>query len=152
MTLRRVPLALIIAGLFSPFSSNVVAETSVTIYSSAQPGSLSPATFRNGGEGYSIPGYAMVRKDAEVALGNGRTIIRISDVPALIDPTTVGFESLNDPAGTHVIQQSFELYLSSTSKLLEKYLGREVMNEQISGSAVAAANLIMIGIRYGLVL
>ncbi len=152
MTLRRVPLALIIAGLFSPFSSNVVAETSVTIYSSAQPGSLSPATFRNGGEGYSIPGYAMVRKDAEVALGNGRTIIRISDVPALIDPTTVGFESLTDPAGTHVIEQSFEFDLTSTSKLLEKYLDREVTIEQIRGSAVEATTGTLIGIRDGLIL
>ena len=83
------------------------AQTSVTVYSSAQPGSLSPATFRNGGEGFAVPGYGVIRQSQDVNLLQGRTTIRISDVPALIDPTTVLFESLTDPAGTRVLEQSF---------------------------------------------
>lgn len=152
MTLHPAPIALIIAGFFSPFAPAALAETSVTIYSSAQPGSLSPASFRNGGEGYNIPGYAMVRKDAEVILDSGRTVVRISDVPALIDPTTVGFESLTDPAGTRVVEQSFEFDLTSTSKLLQKYLDREVTIEQVRGSSMEATTGTLIGTQGGLIL
>ena len=74
------------------FPHIVSAQTSVTIYSSAQPGTLSHATFRNGGEGLTVPGYGVIRQTQDVNLTKGRTVIRISDVPALIDPTSVLFE------------------------------------------------------------
>ena len=35
----------------------------LTVYSSAQPGTLSPQLFRSGGEAMTVPGYAMVRED-----------------------------------------------------------------------------------------
>ncbi len=155
MPRRPIPVALLRAGLFiSTLSAaaSVLAETSVTIYSSAQPGSLSPATFRNGGEAYPIPGYAMVRKDVEVALTAGRTVVRISDVPTLIDPTTVGFASLTDPAGTRVLEQSFEFDLTNTGKLLQKYLEREVTIEQVRGTSLESTTGILIGTQGGLIL
>jgi hypothetical protein len=128
------------------------AQTSVTIYSSAQPGALSTATFRSGGEGATIPGYAVVRQTKYVSLGHGRTIIRVSDVPALIDPTTVLFESLNDPAGTRVVEQSFEFDLTSTAKLLQKYLDRDVTVEQVRGQATESISGTLIGTQGGLIL
>ena len=82
----------------------------------------------------------------------GRTIIRISDVPALIDPTTVLFESLTDPAGTRVVEQSFEFDLTSTAKLLQKYLDREVTVEQVRGQTVESINGTLIGTQGGLIL
>jgi hypothetical protein len=114
----------------------VAAETAVTIYSSAQPGTLSPATFRSGGEGYTVPGYALVKEEREFALTRGRTLLRVTDVPALIDPTTVAFESLTNPKGTRVVEQSFEFDLTSTSKLLSRYLDKEITVEQARGQAV----------------
>ena len=133
-------------------SGATVAQTSVTIYSSAQPGTLSPATFRSGGEGYVVPGYGVVRQGQDVNLTKGRTIIRISDVPALIDPTTVLFESLTDPAGTRVVEQSFEFDLTSTAKLLQKYLDREVTVEQVRGQAIESITGTLIGTQGGLIL
>ena len=133
-------------------STVVAAQTSVTIYSSAQPGTLSPATFRNGGEGFAIPGYGVVRQSQDVNLMKGRTIIRVSDVPALIDPTTVLFESLTDPAGTRVVEQSFEFDLTSTAKLLQKYLDREVTVEQVRGQTVESISGTLIGTQGGLIL
>ncbi len=133
-------------------SGITTAQTSVTIYSSAQPGTLSPATFRSGGEGYVVPGYGVVRQGQDVNLTKGRTIIRISDVPALIDPTTVLFESLTDPAGTRVVEQSFEFDLTSTSKLLQKYLDREVTVEQVRGQAIESITGTLIGTQGGLIL
>ena len=128
------------------------AQTSVTIYSSAQPGTLSPATFRNGGEGFTIPGYGVVRQSQDVNLTKGRTIIRVSDVPALIDPTTVLFESLTDPAGTRVVEQSFEFDLTSTTKLLQKYLDREITVEQVRGQTMESITGTLIGTQGGLIL
>ena len=123
---------------FAIFSAVASATTSVTIYSSAQPGTLSTANFQNAGENYgaAIPGYGVVRQEQEVMLNKGRTVIRISDVPAFIDPTTVSFESVTDPANTRVIEQSFEFDLTSTNKLLQKYLDREVTVEQVRGQTV----------------
>jgi len=133
-------------------SMAALAQSSVTIYSSAQPGTLSPATFRNGGEGLIVPGYAIVRQAQEFSLARGRTIIRISDVPSLIDPTTVLFESLTDPAGTRVVEQSFEFDLTSTAKLLQKYLDREVTVEQVRGQSMESITGTLIGTQGGLIL
>jgi len=129
-----------------------MAETSVTIYSSAQPGTLSTANFRGEGGGYVVPGYGVVRQEQDVTLQRGRTVIRISDVPALIDPTTVSFESKTDPAGTHVVEQSFEFDLTSTGKLLQKYLDREVTVEQARGQGVESVTGTLIGTQGGLIL
>src|SRR4030095_11556054 len=96
-TLR--PLILALAPALPPAGS---AETAITVYSSAQPGTLNPQTFRNGGEGMVIPGYALVREERAFDLKSGRNTLRVSDVPAQIDPTTVAFASLTDPAGTRV--------------------------------------------------
>ena len=109
------------------------AETALTVYSSARPGSLDPRAFRNGGEGAAVPGYALVREERSFALEAGRNAVRVSDVPALIDPTTVSFASLTHPAATRVVEQSFEFDLTSTAKLLSRYLDRELTVEQVRG-------------------
>ena len=105
MRTARRPLA---AALLAAFALPAAAGTAVTVYSSAQPGTLSPQTFRSGGEGLAIPGYALVREDRRFDLKAGRNLLRVPDVPALIDPTTVSFASLTDPKGTRVVEQSFE--------------------------------------------
>ena len=106
----------LLAALALAFPAAGFAETALTVYSSAQPGTLNPQTFRNGGEGMVIPGYALVREERSFDLKAGRNVLRVADVPALIDPTTVAFASLTDPRGTRVVEQSFEFDLTSTSK------------------------------------
>lgn len=149
--LATLPLAPLTLALLAA-TTGASAETSVTIYSSAQPGTLSPATFQSGGEGLAIPGYALIKRDQEVTLSKGRTLLRVSDVPALIDPTTVSFESLADPAGTRVVEQSFEFDLTSTSKLLQKYLDREITVEHSDGQATQATTGTLVGTQGGLIL
>ena len=85
-------------------------------------------------------------------LGKGRTVIRIADVPALIDQTTVSFESLTDPTNTRVVEQSFEFDLTSTNKLLQKYLDREVTVEQVRGQNIESITGTLIGTQGGLIL
>jgi hypothetical protein len=132
--------------------TGICADTAITIYSSAQPGTLSSANFQSGGEGFGVPGYALVKETRDVALTKGRTAIRISDVPALIDPTTVAFESLTDPAGTRVVEQSFEFDLTSTAKLLNKYLDREVTVDQARGQGTESITGTLLGTQGGLIL
>ena len=128
------------------------AETSLTVYSSARPGTLSPQNFRNGGEGMAIPGYALVKDDRSFTLQPGRNLVRLTDVPALIDPTTVSFASLADPEGTRVVEQSFEFDLTSRAKLLSKYLDREITVEQNRGTGVEAFTGTLVGTQGGIVL
>ena len=63
--------ALIPALLFG--SSQVGGQTdpggdALTIYSTAQPGAISPELYRNGGRGQAIPGYAVVRQQRDINL------------------------------------------------------------------------------------
>lgn len=147
---KQLPMTIIAAATLAANAAQ--AQTSVTIYSSAQPGTLSSQTIQSGGEGFAVPGYAVVRREQDVVLIKGRTPIRISDVPALIDPTTVSFESLTDPANTRVVEQSFEFDLTNAQKLLQKYLDREVTVDQIRGQNVESVTGTLIGTQGGLIL
>jgi hypothetical protein len=152
MTRFAKPLPMTIIAAATIAAGAAQAQTSVTIYSSAQPGTLSPQTIQSGGDGLAIPGYAVIRREQDVTLNKGRTAIRISDVPALIDPTTVSFESLTDPANTRVVEQSFEFDLTNTQKLLQKYLDREVTVDQVRGQNVESVTGTLIGAQDGLIL
>ena len=129
-----------------------IAQTAVTIYSSAQPGTLTTQTFQSGGENMVVPGYALVREDRSFALKPGRNVLRVSDVPALIDPTTVSFTSITDPKGTRVLEQSFEFDLTSTQKLLSRYLEREITVVQSTGQGEATHTGVLVGTLGGLTL
>jgi hypothetical protein len=142
----------LVAATLAALALPAGAGTAITIYSSARPGTLSPQTFRSGGEGAAVPGYALVREDRRFDLKGGRTLLRVPDVPALIDPTTVSFASLTDPAGTRVIEQSFEFDLTSTQKLLSRYLDHEITVEQPRGQGVGSFTGTLVGTQGGLTL
>ena len=120
-------------------------ETAITIYSSASPGAISPDMYRpvpGGGlqPAGSVPGYALVRQERGIHVDAGRSQLRFTDVAALIDPTTVTFTSLTDPA-TRVLEQNFQFDLVSTDKLLQKYVDRPVTIERQGGATVSGTLL-----------
>ncbi|HEX4332171.1 MAG TPA: hypothetical protein VH040_08530 [Usitatibacter sp.] len=129
-----------------------LAESAITVYSSAAPGALDARTFASGNEGAVVPGYALVREDRAFNLKAGRNTLRIDDVPAFIDPTTVSFTSLTDPARTRVIDQSYEFDLTSTSKLLSRYLGRDITVEQPRGQGVELVSGTLVGTQGAIIL
>jgi hypothetical protein len=134
--MKKKLLAALCASL--PLMSNEVlaqetSGTALTIYSSAQPGAIAPEIYRDGGNGQGVPGYALIRQERSVNLDKTRTIVRFTDVAALIDPTTVSFTSLTDPEGTRVIEQNYQFDLVSTDKVLQKYLDNEISVEQQRG-------------------
>ena len=107
--------------------------TALTIYSTSQAGAIAPEMYRDSGTGQNVPGYALIRQERDVNLEKGRTIVRFTDVAALIDPTTVSFTSLTDPEGTRVIEQNYQFDLVSTEKVLQKYIDNEISVEQQRG-------------------
>lgn len=137
-----------------PFGpSGTPPETTLTIYSSAQPGAIPAAMYRPvppsmqhyaGGWGGQIPGYALIKQERTINLKGGRSTISISDVAALIDPTTVSFSSLTAPANTKVVEQSFQFDLVSPQKMLERYVGKtiNVDNEPLTLLSAAPGSLL----------
>ncbi len=140
----RSPLAVAVSsaclGLAANAAPGADAETAITIYSSAQPGAISPEFYRPiPGQGVpnamSVPGYALVRDDRDVKIKQGRSQLSFTDVAALIDPTTVTFTSLTDPA-TRVLEQNFQFDLVSTQKLLLKFIDRQITVDKPNGNSV----------------
>jgi len=129
-------------------------EDSITIYSRLQPGAVSPEWYRPSGgrqNGGNVPGYGIVRHDRVYDIGKGVNPLRVTDVAALIDPTTVTFNSLDQP-DTHVLEQSFQFDLVSQDKLLERYLGQRITIEQPRGEQVDLLEGVLLGIGDGLTL
>jgi hypothetical protein len=122
-------------------------DTAITIYSSARPGAVSPELYRPvPGAGVpnamSVPGYAMVRHERTVRLESGRAQLRFTDVAGLIDPTTVTFSSLTDPA-TRVLEQNFQFDLVSTDKLLLKYIDRPIVVDRAATQGPATSGTLL---------
>lgn len=113
--------------------------TALTIYSTATPGAIPADMYRPIlGEGriypvQEIPGYAVVKQERPVDVKQGVSTIRFTDVAAHIEPTTVMFESLTDPANTRVLEQNFQFDLVSRDKLMERYLDKEITLVQVQG-------------------
>lgn len=124
----------------------------LTIYSTAQPGAIAPEVYRNGGRGQAVPGYAVVRQQRDINFNRGRNTVRFSDVAALIDPTTVMFESLTDPAGTSVVEQNFQFDLVNHEKLLQKYIDQTVKVDQLRGNSVESFSGTLLSTSGGMIL
>ena len=155
MKTTKSALTIALLAAFMPAAVAAQAEsgnTALTIYSTARPGALSPEFYRGGGNSQNVPGYAVVRHQRALQLNRGANAVRFTDVAALIDPTTVSFESLTDPKGTSVIEQNFQFDLVNTQKLLEKYIDRRISVDQIRGSGVESFAGTLLSTSGGLVL
>lgn len=135
-------------------------STSLTIYSTAQPGAIPPEVYlpgsteshRVGEMRRMIPGFAIVKHERQLQLAPGRSTVRFTDVAAEMEPTTVTFASLTDPRGTRVLEQNFEFDLVSTEKLLQRYLDRDITVDQTQGDKVATFKGTLLSTVGGLVL
>ncbi|MDO8595223.1 MAG: hypothetical protein Q7R45_01230 [Sulfuricaulis sp.] len=152
---KVVAAAVISALIFGSSQAAGQAESggnALTIYSTAQPGAISPELYRNGGRGQAIPGYAVVRQQRDIDLTRGRNNVRFSDVAAYIDPTTVMFESLTDPTGTSVVEQNFQFDLVNHEKLLRKYIDQTIKVDQVRGNSVETFSGTLLSTSGGMIL
>jgi hypothetical protein len=131
-------------------------NVAITIYSSAQPGAVPAEYYRPlPGQGVpnamGVPGYALVRDDRDMKIDRGRSQISFTDVAALIDPTTVTFASLSDPA-TRVLEQNFQFDLVSTQKLLTKFIDKQITVDKNVGNSVTPITGTLLSATDGIVL
>ncbi len=131
----------------------------LTIYSTARPGAIPADLYKpntRGGRNQDaymlIPGYAIVKQERDMMLTGNRVSLRFSDVASQIDPTTVSFSSLTDPAGTHVLEQNYQFDLVSAEKLMERYLDKEITVEQVQGDKVETFTGTLLSTGGGLIL
>ncbi len=127
--------------------SSGASPTTLTIYDVApsHPGTASgdPA-YSYGGAGYggagaanALPaasGFAIVRQRRTIELGRGDTEVRWDGVAGGIDPASVQFESLTDPAGTRVIEQRFRHDVATPDALLARAVGSMVTIDTAGGA------------------
>lgn len=135
--LALAPLALALAA--APAAAQDKPDAvALTVYSTAAPGAVPADQYRPvPGQGeygpgrMPVPGYAVVKQERQISLDQSQSTVRFSDVAALIDPTTVMFESLTDPTGTNVIEQNYQFDLVSQAKLMERYVDQQVTVERL---------------------
>jgi hypothetical protein len=69
---------------------------------------------------------ALVRDVRNVQLPSGTFDLSFMDIAATVNPATVHFRSLTEPANVDVLEQNYEYDLLDPEKLLHKYVGRDV--------------------------
>src|SRR6187549_2226474 len=69
---------------------------------------------------------ALVRDVRSIQLPRGTFDLHFMDIAATVNPATVHFRSLSEPARVSVLEQNYEYDLLEPEKLLRKYVGRDV--------------------------
>lgn len=94
----------------------------------------------------------LVREIRPLRFEKGASEVRITDVAARIDPTSVHFLSLTDPEGVAVLEQNYRYDLVSAEKILERYVDRTITaimkdGREISGTLLSydGASLVLGG-------
>jgi hypothetical protein len=139
MITLRLCLAVVLVAAAAPTAlaqpqAAPASDFSLTIYSTADPATFDPHAFAEQREQYrynpqlaKLPGYGVVRETRKIDLQAGENALRFTDVASGIDPTTVAFKSLTAPDSTAVLEQSYEYDLVSPDKLLQKYVGQNII-------------------------
>jgi hypothetical protein len=73
---------------------------------------------------------ALVRDVRQIAMPTGSFRLKFMDIAATVNPATVHFRSLTDPAKLDVTEQNYEYDLLDPAKLLHKYVGKEITLER----------------------
>lgn len=69
---------------------------------------------------------SLIREERPITLPRGMSRLVIPEIPSTIDGTSLHFLSLSDPGAVRVLEQSYQYDLVHPSKLLERYLGKEI--------------------------
>ena len=70
--------------------------------------------------------FGVVREDRLMNFTQGTNLFKFTDVASQIDPTSVRFQALNNPDAIKVLEQNYEYDLVSKSKLLQKYIDKDI--------------------------
>ncbi len=109
----------------------IQANTSITIYSGKQQGHLTPSQLQNA---HNIPGFAVIKQTRSAQFEKGQFTLAFDDVAEHIDPTTVSFNTPDNPDAAVVLDQNFQFDLVGTDKLLQKYLDQIITVNHSQGA------------------
>lgn len=90
-------------------------------------------------------GAALIRDQRPMSLDGGINSVALRDVAATIDPSSVNFKSLSDPAGIAILEQSYRHNSLDAKALLAPYVGKTVDislsdNERFNGELLRLRN------------
>ena len=69
---------------------------------------------------------ALVRDVRQVSIPSGTADLRFLDIASTVNPATVHFRSLSNPAQLAMLEQNYQFDLLDPQRLLRKYVGRDV--------------------------
>ncbi len=69
---------------------------------------------------------SLIREERTLNLVRGMSRAVLPQIPTTIDGTSLHFLSLTDPAAVRVLEQNYQYDLVHQSRLLERYLGKEI--------------------------
>ncbi len=75
----------------------------------------------------------LIKEIRPFSFKSGVNEVKVEDVAAQIDPTSVHFKSLTAPDAVTVLEQDFRYDLASPDAILNRYLGKEIELERFSG-------------------
>ena len=124
MSLRLLLVPVVIA-----LTLGVSSTTGVDVSAQTTPPAVATTTLDDQAE-LAVTVYnsdlALVRDVRNVQIARGVSDLHFMDIAATVNPATVHFRSLTEPARVSVLEQNYEYDLLEPEKLLRKYVGREV--------------------------
>jgi hypothetical protein len=89
--------------------------------------------------------FGLVKEVRTVSLRAGVQELRLEDVAAFIDPTTVGFRALTPGIQLNVLEQNYQYDLLTTGSLLSKSIGKRVRFRQVleSGQVITTEGILL---------
>jgi hypothetical protein len=92
---------------------------------------------------------SLIREERTLNISRGLSHIIIPEIPATIDGTSLHFRSITDPDAVRVLEQNYQYDLVSQSKLLEKYIGKDVdfvrLNPETKKEYTVTGRLLSVG-------
>ncbi|MHB0874490.1 MAG: DUF4139 domain-containing protein [Anaerolineae bacterium] len=124
-------------------SSGMLVSALVAAVSLCGQSAAPAASAQDGGPELAVynQGVALVKDVRTLPLEAGTQLVTITDVAAQLDPTSVHFASLTDPAGTTVLEQNFEYDLVGPERLLSKYVDQQIQLVTTDGTRYAGTLL-----------
>lgn len=88
--------------------------------------------------------FAVVRDSRLVDLKNGPSYLSVQDIASSIDPTSVTIRPLKNKNAFKVAEQNYEYDMVNKTRLLEKYIGKEITIASGTGKLLASDQNTMI--------
>ena len=145
--LEKPPLVFADSGSASQVAASQGAE--ITVYQPAQGNA--PVWFNGNVFDYGT-GFALIKEKQSFALQSGVNDLRVGGLPKHVNPASVFFRDVTDPAA-RLVEQNYLFDVVSRARLLQKYVGETVKvdfnNETVSGTLLSSDDGLLIETRGG---